>query len=138
MAAFILRATSLLEMATAKLIPAIDRAPPARTSRPIAQPDPLARALSSSRALDLSRTLAYDVAREFLGAYKLTGNFHANLEIVLKALGAADEVTFEVEPGDRQPYHPDCRHVIFHANGGVSPDRFNDIIRSIRMRLAFD
>jgi hypothetical protein len=136
MGAITLRATSLFEMAMTKLMPSIDHALPAPAA--ITQPELLARSLSSSRALDLSRTLAYDAALEILGAYKLTGNFHANLEIVLKALAAADEVTFEVEPADGQPYHPDCRHVVFHADGGVSADRFNDIIRSIRMRLAFD
>ncbi len=138
MAAFTLRATSLFEMAMAMVMPSIDRTPLAQSPRPAAQPEPLARALSSSRALDLSRTRAYDAALEILGAYKLTGNFHVNLEIVLKALGATNEVTFEVEPADGQPYHPDGRHVVFHAHDGVSADRFNDIIRSIRLRLAFD
>jgi hypothetical protein len=138
MAAITLRATSLFEMAMANVMPSIDRAPPVRAPRATAQPEPLARSLSSSRALDLSRTLAYDAALEIPGAYKLTGNFHVNLEIVLRALGALNEVTFEVEPADGQPYHPDCRRAVFHANDGVSPDRFNDIIRSIRARLAFD
>ena len=91
---------------------------------------------SSCTALDLSKSRAYDAALEILGAYKLTGNFHVNLEIVLGALGARNEVTFDVRPG--LPYHRDCRHVEFQAKANVSPERFGEIIRSIRARLAFD
>jgi hypothetical protein len=51
------------------------------------------------RTLNLSASRAYDCAIEILGAYKLTGNFHVNPEIVLKDIDALDKVTFEVEPG---------------------------------------
>jgi hypothetical protein len=34
----------------------------------------------------------------FLRAYKLTGIFHVNLEIVPKDLAAFDKVTYEIEP----------------------------------------
>ena len=103
--------------------------------RPAAVP---ARSLSPSATLDLSKSRTYDAALEILGAYKLTGNFHVNLEIVLGALGARDEVAFEVQPATGLPYHPDCRHVDFRANANVPPDRFRDIVRSIEARLAFD
>ena len=39
---------------------------------------------SIEHTLDLSASRAHDSALEILGAYKLTGNFHINLEIVLK------------------------------------------------------
>jgi hypothetical protein len=102
-------------------------------SRPAVVP---ARSLSPSATLDLSKSRAYDAALEILGAYKLTGNFHVNLEIVLGALGARNEVTFEVRPG--LTCHPDCRHVELRANANVSADRFREIIRSVGVRLAFD
>jgi hypothetical protein len=101
------------------------------------QPVPV-RSMSASATLDLSKSRAYDAALEILGAYKLTGNFHVNLEIILKALGVRNEVTFEVQPLTKLPYHRDCRHVDFRANASVSPDRFREIIRSVEKRLAFD
>ena len=55
------------------------------------------------RTLDLSASRAYDSALEILGAYKLTGNFHLNLEIVLKDIDAFDRVTFEIEPRSSCP-----------------------------------
>ena len=79
----------------------------------------------------------FDAALEILGAYKLTGNFHINLEIVLESLGAFDDVTFEIEPAATLPYHPDCRHVVFRPDANLPMVRFNEIIRSIEARIGF-
>jgi len=92
----------------------------------------------STSTLDLSKSQAYDAALDILGAYKLTGNFHINLESVLKSLGAFDKVTFEVEPKAKLPYHPDCRHVVFRPSANLPLDRFGEIIRSIEARIGFD
>jgi hypothetical protein len=60
-------------------------------------------------ALNLSASRAYDSALEILGAYKLTGNFHINLEIILKDIDAFDKVTFEIEPRSPLPYSSNGR-----------------------------
>ena len=88
--------------------------------------------------LDLSKSRAYDCALDILGVYKLTGNFHVNLEIVLEDLGAFDKVTFEIVPNSHLPYHPDCRRVVFRPNENVHMDRFRAIMRSISDRIGFD
>ena len=80
-------------------------------------------------ALDLSESRAYDSALEILGAYKLTGNFHTNLEIVLKDLGAFDSVTFEIEPKSKLALDPDCWHVVFRPHEGARSDGFSEIMR---------
>jgi hypothetical protein len=90
------------------------------------------------RTLNLSASRAYDCALEILGAHKLTGNFHVNLEIVLKDIDAFDKVTFAVEPKCQLPYSPDCRHVLFRPNANVRTSQFSDIMRSIKRRIEFD
>ena len=75
--------------------------------------------------LELSKSRANDAVLNILQAYKLTGNFHVNLEIILKHLGAFDEVTCEIAPISKLPYHPDCRHVTFRASKNIGTDRFN-------------
>ena len=70
--------------------------------------------------LALSESRAYDSALEIREAYKLTGNFHVNLEIVLEHLAAFDDVTFEIEPKPWLTGCPDCRHVEFRPNENVS------------------
>jgi hypothetical protein len=90
------------------------------------------------RTLELSASRAYDCALEILGAHKLTGNFHVNLEIVLKDIGALDKVTFEIEPSSQLFYATDCRHVLFRPRGNVHMRQFNDIMRSLRRRIGFD
>ncbi len=87
--------------------------------------------------LDLSESRAYDAALEILGAYKLTDNFHVNLEIVLKDLGVLDKVTYEIEPKSALPYHPGCRHVLFRPREHVHLDRFAEIMRLIKARIGF-
>jgi hypothetical protein len=89
-------------------------------------------------ALGLSASRAYDCALEILAAHKLTGNFHVNLEIVLKHLRALDEVSFEVEPNSYWAHRPDYRHVAFTPKPGVHADRFAEILRSVKARIGFD
>ena len=88
--------------------------------------------------LDLSASRAYDSALEILGACKLTGNFHVDLEILLKDMDALDKVTFEVQPESHLTYFTDCRHVLFRPNETVHTGQFSEIIRSIKDRLGFD
>ena len=140
MAALTLRGASLIETVVARLLSQFgDHRTMAGSSRAVGQAEASpARSVSPSCTLDLSKSRAYDAALDVLGAYKLTGNFHINLEIVLKSLGAFDKVTFEVEPTAKLPYHPDCRHVVFRPYANVPMDRFNEIIRSIEERMGFD
>src|ERR1019366_4227450 len=63
---------------------------------------------SFSCTLDLSASRAHDAALDILGVYKLTGNFHINLEIVLKDLAVFDKVTYEIEPESLPPFRSDC------------------------------
>jgi hypothetical protein len=86
-------------------------------------------------ALELSEARAYDCALKILGAYKLTGNFPIDLQIVLKDLGVLDKITYEIEP--KSPLS-DRRNVIFRPNDNVHMDRFSEITRSIKGRIGFD
>jgi hypothetical protein len=88
-----------------------------------------------SYTVDLSESRAYDSALEILGAYKLTGNFPIDLQIVLKDLGVLDKITYEIEP--KSPLS-DSRHVVFRPNDNVHMDRFSEIMRSIEARIGFD
>jgi hypothetical protein len=131
MAVSITQPTSLFEMVAARVaFRSADRTILARPAAP-------ARSVSSA-TLDLSKSRAYDAALEILGAYKLTGNFHVNLGIVLEALGAQNDVAFEVQPVATLPHHPDCRHVEFRPRANVSPDRFHEIVRLLEARVGFD
>jgi hypothetical protein len=93
---------------------------------------------SPSRTLDLSASRAHDRALDILGAYKLTGNFHINLEIVLKHLGAFDKVAYKIEPETLPPFRSDRRQVAFWPNKNVPMDRFDEIMRSLTGRIGFD
>jgi hypothetical protein len=93
---------------------------------------------SLSLALDLSQSRAHDAALDILGAYKLTGNFHVNLEMVLKDIGVFDKVTYEIESNPKLSYRRDCRHVVFKPNGNISSEMFEEIIKSIEARIGFD
>ena len=88
--------------------------------------------------IDLSKSRTNDAALEILHVYKLTGNFHINLEIILKHLGAFDEVTCGIAPISKLPYHPDCRHVTLRASKNVGIDRFAEIIRCLDAWIGFD
>jgi hypothetical protein len=93
---------------------------------------------SIEHALDLSESRAYDCVLEILEAHKLTGNFHVNLEIILKHLGALDDVSFEIEPRSYLAHHPNCRHVAFTPKPGVHAERFTEILQSLKARIGFD
>jgi hypothetical protein len=68
----------------------------------------------------------------------LTGNFHVNLEIVLKDIGVFDKVTYQIEPNPRPSYCRDCRHVVFKPDENAPNDMFGEIIKSIKARIGFD
>ena len=69
-----------------------------------------------SQTLELSELRTYDAALETLGAYKLTGHFPTELEIVLKDLRVLDKITFDIKP--KSPLS-DCRHVEFRPTDKV-------------------
>jgi hypothetical protein len=85
--------------------------------------------------LEISESRTYDCALEILGAYKLTGNFPLDLEIVLKNLGVLGQVSFEIKP---KSIFSDCRRVEFLAGGKIDPDQFRDILRRIESRIGSD
>jgi hypothetical protein len=87
------------------------------------------------QTLELSESRTYDAALETLGAYKLTGNFPVDLEIVLKDLRVLDKVTFEIEP---KTLLSDTRHVQFRPTDKVHLDRFADVLRSVKNRIGAD
>jgi hypothetical protein len=99
---------------------------------------PATRSASLSCALDLSKSRAHDAVLGILKAYKLTGNFHVNLEILLKDIGVFDKVTYQIERNPKLSYSQDCRHVVFKPNGNVPNDMFGEIIKSIKARIGFD
>src|SRR5580704_2065914 len=87
------------------------------------------------KTLELSESRTYDAALETLGAYKLTGNFPTELEIVLKDLRVLNKVTFDIKP--KSPLS-DCRHVEFRPTDKVHRDRFAEIMRTIEKRIGAD
>src|ERR1700692_5006131 len=87
------------------------------------------------QTLELSESRTYDAALETLGAYKLTGHFPTEHEIVLKDLRGLDEITFEIEP---KTMLSDTRHVQFRPTDKVQLDRFADIVRSVKNRIGAD
>jgi hypothetical protein len=87
------------------------------------------------QTLELSESRTYDGALETLGAYKLTGHFPTELEIVLKDLRVLDEITFEIEP---KTMLSDTRHVRFRPTDKVQLDRFADIMRLVKKRIGAD
>jgi hypothetical protein len=91
-----------------------------------------AESRSISQTLELSEARTYDAALETLGAYKLTGHFPTELEIVLKDLRVLDKVTFDIKP--KSPLS-DCRHVEFRPTDKVHGDRFVEIMRTVKKRI---
>jgi hypothetical protein len=133
MAGSILQPVSFFEMLAARVaIRPANRATRARAAAIRERSD------SPSCTLDLSKSRVYDAALEILGAYKLTGNFHVNLEIILGALGARNEVNFDVQPLKKLPYHPDRRRVVFRPSANLPLHRFGEITRSIEARIGFE
>jgi hypothetical protein len=88
-----------------------------------------------SQTLELSELRTYDAALETLGAYKLTGHFPTELEIVLRDLRVLDKVSFDIKP--KSPLS-DCRHVDFRPTDKVHRDRFVEIMRTVRKRIGAD
>jgi hypothetical protein len=88
-----------------------------------------------SRTLDLSESRTYDAALDSLAAYKLTGNFPVDLEIVLKDLRVLDKVTFEIK---LKTLLSDFRHVEFRPARHVHKDRFDEIMRSVSDRIGVE
>ncbi len=95
------------------------------------------RHLSPSCTLDVSRSRTHDAALDILKAYKLSGNFHRNLDTVLKDMGVDRLVAYQIESNPRLAF-PDCRHVVFRFNESVPGDMFGEIIRSIKARIGFE
>lgn len=85
--------------------------------------------------LDLSELRTYDCAVAILRAYKLTGNFVTELEIVLRDLGVIDKVTYQIEP--KSPLS-DQRRVTFRPTATVHADRFQEIIWLVNKQIGFD
>jgi hypothetical protein len=85
-----------------------------------------------SQTLQLSELRTYDAALETLGAYKLTGHFPTELEIVLKDLRVLDKVTFDIKP--KSPLS-DCRHVEFRPTDKIHGNRFIAIMRTVKKRI---
>jgi hypothetical protein len=67
----------------------------------------------------------------------LTGNFHVNLEIVLRDLGVLDEVEFEITPKYPLSFGSECRRVTFRPKSGIPATRFAAIVRAINDRIGF-
>jgi hypothetical protein len=87
------------------------------------------------RTLELSEIRTYDRALVTLGAYKLTGNFPTELEIVLRDMRVLGKVTYEIKP---KSGWSDCRHVELWPKGDVRHDHFDEIVRRIKSELGFD
>jgi hypothetical protein len=107
----------------------IDAVPRSATSA--VKPQPAGSGILS-QTLELSELRTYDAALETLGAYKLTGHFPTELEIVLKDLRVLDKVTFDIKP--KSPLS-DCRHVEFRPTDKVHGDRFIEVMRTVQKRI---
>jgi hypothetical protein len=90
---------------------------------------------SGSATLELSQSRVYDYALNILDAYKLSGNFTIDLEIVLKDLGVFDDVTFVIKP---KSFLSDCRHVEFFPKARVHGARFGQIVRTIENGVGYE
>src|SRR5260370_3351576 len=72
---------------------------------------PATRSASLSCALDLSKSRAHDAVLDILRAYKLTGNFHVNLEILLKDSRVFHKAAYQIERSPKLIYCHACPHV---------------------------
>jgi hypothetical protein len=86
----------------------------------------------ATRTLELSEVRTYDRALETLGAYKLTGNFPTELEIVLRDMRALNVLTFEIK---QKTGWSDCRQVEFRPKSCIRQQHFEDIVRNIENEL---
>jgi len=103
-------------------------------SAPQTEPQEGMHGRNISQSLELSESRAYDSALSILSAYKLSGNFPAELEVVLRALSVLDKVTYVIEP--KSPLS-DLRQVTFRPNNNVHADRFREIMGLINDRIGF-
>jgi hypothetical protein len=87
------------------------------------------------KTLEISESRTYDAALDTLGAYKLTGNFPIDLEIVLKDLRVFDKIRFDVKP---KTLLSDTRHVQFQPADKVRAGAFAEILRSVANRIGAD
>lgn len=87
---------------------------------------------NTSTTLELSESRTYDAALETLGAYKLTGNFPTELEIVLRDMRVLDMVTFEIKP---KTTLSDCRQVEFRPALKARSHTFFEIMRLVKNRI---
>src|ERR1700689_66203 len=87
------------------------------------------------QTLELSELRTYDAALETLGAYKLTGNFPTELEIVLKDLRVLDKVRIDIKP---KTLLSDTRQVEFRPTDRVHPGAFAEILRTVAHRIGAD
>ena len=100
--------------------------------------DAIRTAMNSVRleqTLDVSESRAYDCALDILHAYKLSGNFSINLQIVLDDLGASADIAFVIEP---KRFCSDRRRVVFQPRDDVDADTFSAMIRSIKDRIGVE
>jgi hypothetical protein len=88
-----------------------------------------------STMLELSQSRVYDYALNILDAYKLSGNFTVDLEIVLKDLGVFDDVTFAIKP---KSFLSDCRYVEFFPKTRIHTARFGQIVRTIESCVGYE
>jgi len=88
-----------------------------------------------SAMLELSQSRVYDYALNILDAYKLSGNFAVDLEIVLKDLGVFGDVMFAIKP---KSFLSDCRHVEFFPKARVHRTRFGQIVRTIESCVGYE
>ena len=92
---------------------------------------------SRTCTLALSRSRTHDAVLNILKAYKLSGNFHNNLEAVLNDMGVSEMVSYQVEPNLTLTF-PDCRNVVFTRSENLRREKFDEIITSIKDRIGFD
>ena len=90
---------------------------------------------NTSTTLELSESRTYDAALETLGAYKLTGNFPTELEIVLRDMRVLDMVVFDIKP---KPPLSDCRQVEFRPAQHVRAHAFFEAMRLVKNRIGSD
>jgi hypothetical protein len=90
---------------------------------------------NTSTTLELSELRTYDAALETLGAYKLTGNFPTELEIVLRDMRVLEMLVFDIKP--KTPLS-DCRQVEFRPAQHVRSHSFFEVMRLVKNRIGFE
>lgn len=104
-------------------------------SRPPIAAKPRMVGSESNETLQISVSRTYDCALAILGAYKLTGHFPTELEVVLRDLGVLDQISYEISP---KTMLTDARQVAFRPYGAVPAERFSTILQMIDARIGAD